>query len=125
MAMASALRRLSSSSAKTQPFLRSSLYYMVPSPANPSKIRKKVKMLPPLVLFGAEGRSHLFDPLSDVYSGTAVAEAARAPFEVVDPEIADIVELEKARQWKYEVPSDENHPSCLAAGISTWQNHCV
>nr|XP_009394286.1 PREDICTED: serine hydroxymethyltransferase, mitochondrial-like isoform X2 [Musa acuminata subsp. malaccensis] len=70
MAMASALRRLSSSSAKTQPFLRSSLYYMVPSPANPSKI---------CIIWPKQ---------------------LNAPSEVVDPEIADIVELEKARQWK-------------------------
>ncbi|RZS25846.1 hypothetical protein BHM03_00059108 [Ensete ventricosum] len=115
MAMASALRRLSSSSAKTQPFLRSSLYYMVPSPANPSKIRKKVKILPYRVKPSTRRRN----------LASRLKKAARAPFEVVDPEIADIVELEKARQWKYEVPSDENHPSCLAAGISTWQNHCV
>ena len=27
--------------------------------------------------------------------------------------------------FEYEVPSDENHPSCLAADIWTWQNHCV
>ncbi|CAL9116052.1 unnamed protein product [Musa textilis] len=53
---------------------------MVPSPADPSKICNKEKKLPP--------------PLQ-----------LNAPLEVVDPEIADIVELEKARQWKVLLPS--------------------
>lgn len=41
------------------PPLRSSIYYMVPSPAHPSKICKKEKKLPALLLLGTEGRSSL------------------------------------------------------------------
>ncbi|CAL9750965.1 unnamed protein product [Musa acuminata subsp. burmannicoides] len=82
MAMASALCRLSSSSAKTQPFLRSSLYYM-------SSLRSEA-----------------------VYEKEKSRVTLNAPLEVVDPEIADIVELEKARQWKgLELIPSENFTS--------------
>ncbi|RRT47549.1 hypothetical protein B296_00053664 [Ensete ventricosum] len=73
MAMASAVRRLSSSAAKTQPFLRSSLCYMASLPSE-AVYEKEVRVSWPKQL--------------------------NAPLEVVDPEIADIIELEKARQWK-------------------------
>ncbi|URE18877.1 Interconversion of serine and glycine (By similarity) [Musa troglodytarum] len=85
MAMASALRRLSSSAAKTQPFLRTSLCYMSSLPSE-AVYEKEVRVSWPKQL--------------------------NAPLEVVDPEIADIIELEKARQWKgLELIPSENFTS--------------
>ncbi|URD72946.1 Interconversion of serine and glycine (By similarity) [Musa troglodytarum] len=72
--MASALPRLSSSPARTQPFLRSSLYYTSSLPRGAVHEKEKSRV------------------------------TLNAPLEVVDPEIADIVELEKARQWKVLLP---------------------
>ncbi|GLT60692.1 hypothetical protein SLA2020_334480 [Shorea laevis] len=74
MAMAMALRRLSSSIDKPlRPLLNStSLYYMSSLP-NEAVYEK---------------------------SGVTWPKQLNAPLEVVDPEIADIIELEKARQWK-------------------------
>ncbi|CAL9129759.1 unnamed protein product [Musa hybrid cultivar] len=85
MAMASALRRLSSSAAKTQPFLRTSLCYMSSLPSE-AVYEKEVRVSWPKQL--------------------------NAPLEVVDPEIADIIELEKARQCKgLELIPSENFTS--------------
>ncbi|XP_074581439.1 serine hydroxymethyltransferase, mitochondrial isoform X2 [Curcuma longa] len=86
MAMASALRRLSSSSSKSQPFLWNSLCYMSSLPSEAVYEKEKSRVTWPKQL--------------------------NAPLAVVDPEIADIIELEKARQWKgLELIPSENFTS--------------
>ncbi|KAF2283849.1 hypothetical protein GH714_016524 [Hevea brasiliensis] len=88
MAMAMALRRLSSSIDKPiRPlFNATSLYYMA--------------SLPDEAVYEKE-KSHVRWP-----------KQLNAPLEAVDPEIADIIELEKARQWKgLELIPSENFTS--------------
>ncbi|KAF2283850.1 hypothetical protein GH714_016531 [Hevea brasiliensis] len=88
MAMAMALRRLSSSIDKPiRPlFNATSLYYM--------------SSLPDEAVYEKE-KSHVRWP-----------KQLNAPLEAVDPEIADIIELEKARQWKgLELIPSENFTS--------------
>ncbi|XP_043711965.1 serine hydroxymethyltransferase, mitochondrial-like [Telopea speciosissima] len=88
MAMAMALRRLSSSVRKPipLPFREGSLYYMssLPNEAVYEKERSRVTWTKQL----------------------------NTPLEIVDPEIANIIELEKARQWKgLELIPSENFTS--------------
>ncbi|KAK9231453.1 hypothetical protein WN943_021687 [Citrus x changshan-huyou] len=88
MAMALALRRLSSSLDKpTRPlFNGSSLYYMSSLPNEAVYEKEK--------------------------NGVTWPKQLNAPLEVVDPEIADIIEHEKARQWKgLELIPSENFTS--------------
>ncbi|OAY68660.1 Serine hydroxymethyltransferase, mitochondrial [Ananas comosus] len=86
MAMATALRRLSSSAVRRQPLSRSSLYYMSSLPDEAVYEKEKSRVVWPKQL--------------------------NAPLEAVDPEIADIIELEKARQWKgLELIPSENFTS--------------
>ncbi|KAJ0981759.1 hypothetical protein J5N97_010014 [Dioscorea zingiberensis] len=87
MAMATALRRLSSSSvAKKQPLSPGSLFYMSSLPSEAIYEKDKSRVMWPKQL--------------------------NAPLETVDPEIADIIELEKARQWKgLELIPSENFTS--------------
>ncbi|XP_064957554.1 serine hydroxymethyltransferase, mitochondrial-like isoform X1 [Musa acuminata AAA Group] len=97
--MASALRRLSSSSAKTQPFLRSSLY-LLHGPFSSQSFQNL-----------QEGKKSSLRSEA-VYEKEKSRVTLNAPLEVVDPEIADIVELEKARQWKgLELIPSENFTS--------------
>ncbi|KAA0850073.1 hypothetical protein EYC93_28155, partial [Enterobacter hormaechei] len=71
MAMATALRKLSSDALRRQPLSRiTPLYYMASLPATEER------------------------------SGVTWPKQLNAPLEEVDPEIADIIEHEKARQWK-------------------------
>ncbi|KAJ4966960.1 hypothetical protein NE237_018809 [Protea cynaroides] len=87
MAMAVALRRLSSSVRKPirHPFNGGSLYYLTSLP-NEAVYEKETRVTWPKQL--------------------------NAPLEVVDPEIANIIELEKARQWKgLELIPSENFTS--------------
>ncbi|OWM85430.1 hypothetical protein CDL15_Pgr019054 [Punica granatum] len=85
MAMALALRRLSSSvNQPIRPIFNGSLYYMSSLP-NEAVYEK---------------------------SGVTWPKQLNAPLEVVDSEIADIIELEKARQWKgLELIPSENFTS--------------
>ncbi|KAJ0981746.1 hypothetical protein J5N97_010001 [Dioscorea zingiberensis] len=86
MAMATALRRLSSSVAKKQPLSPGSLFYMSSLPSEAIYEKDKSRVMWPKQL--------------------------NAPLETVDPEIADIIELEKARQWKgLELIPSENFTS--------------
>ncbi|XWS41684.1 hypothetical protein CRYUN_Cryun17cG0103700 [Craigia yunnanensis] len=88
MAMAMALRRLSSSIDKPfRPlFSATSLYYMSSLPNEAVYEKEK--------------------------AGVTWPKQLNAPLEVVDPEIADIIELEKARQWKgLELIPSENFTS--------------
>ncbi|KHG09155.1 Serine hydroxymethyltransferase 1, mitochondrial [Gossypium arboreum] len=88
MAMAMALRRLSSSIDKPlRPFFNApSLYYMSSLPNEAVYEKEK--------------------------PGVTWPKQLNAPLETVDPEIADIIELEKARQWKgLELIPSENFTS--------------
>ncbi|EEE59895.1 hypothetical protein OsJ_12499 [Oryza sativa Japonica Group] len=83
MAMATALRKLSSDALRRQPLSRiTPLYYMASLPATEER------------------------------SGVTWPKQLNAPLEEVDPEIADIIEHEKARQWKgLELIPSENFTS--------------
>uniref|UniRef100_A0A0E0D6K8 Serine hydroxymethyltransferase n=1 Tax=Oryza meridionalis TaxID=40149 RepID=A0A0E0D6K8_9ORYZ len=83
MAMATALRKLSSAALRRQPLSRiTPLYYMASLPATEER------------------------------SGVTWPKQLNAPLEEVDPEIADIIEHEKARQWKgLELIPSENFTS--------------
>ncbi|GFY99883.1 serine transhydroxymethyltransferase 1 [Actinidia rufa] len=88
MAMAMALRRLSSSVDKPiqRLFNGGSVYYMTSLPNEAVYEKEK--------------------------SGVSWPKQLNAPLEVVDPEIANIIELEKARQWKgLELIPSENFTS--------------
>nr|CAB3493298.1 unnamed protein product [Digitaria exilis] len=83
MAMATALRKLSANALRRQPLSRiTPLYYMASLPATEER------------------------------SGVTWTKQLNAPLEEVDPEIADIIEHEKARQWKgLELIPSENFTS--------------